>query len=486
MLETALGLALLILVNQVFFRENPAFIHTMLHPYWIVVLLIASRYGTLAGLFAGTLSAIAYIYLAANSGTVRFNGVTFPYGAYQLPFFFMLVGGVLGEIRSIYKKRCLDLETKHGETVASLQDLGLQHAVLLESKEELDKRIAFQSTTLLNLFDRLNELEKLEPESLFARIPHLLAEQLNVQCASVYLLQGNELRLHVRNGKSKHAIPKIVDLTYGMMGEVIRTKKVVTINQVYTEAEMAKFTEVEAIMSAPILRKDDALVGVVNIETMPFFDFNGHSVRIFETLCHWLSIVVDKALQFQQLKDKNIADEITGAYSYRYFQKRLAYEIARARRFNSPLSLLLVEIDKFESMNEAERRKVLAALSEMFSKILREIDLISKFKTDSTFALILPGQNRATTEVIIARLKEKIGRNQLRPFTDRDEVLTLNFGLSTLQLSEGAYESLVASAEARLRHGGVRREAEVYADLRYLLNVTTDRSANLVATPTGC
>lgn len=470
-LETLLGFAALILIDIYFFEERAAFIGIYPHPYWIIILLIASRYGTIQGLFAGGLAAVFYIYFGSKSGSINFSAFTFPHGWYRLPFFFMLVGGVLGEIRSTYKKKYLRLKEKHEETTNDLRDLGLLHAAVSESKQELEKRIAYQSSTLLNLFERLNKMESLDPESLYSRIPELLEDLLNVKTSSIYLLKNNKLELFTRRGeKTKNAMADVVELTEGMMGEVIKTKKLVSINQSYHQEDATRFHELGIIMSAPIKRKDDSIVGIINIEKIPFFDFNANTVRIFETISYWVSVVVDKAIHFQHLKDRNIADEITGAYNYLYFQKRLAYEIARSKRFQTPLSLILLEICKFSEMNEKEQKNVLVVLNWVFTHLLREVDIISKYKQDETFAIILPGQNHTEADKIISRLKNEIDNYNFKPFEDSDEVLSLNIAVSALQISEGTYDSLIKTAEERLRYGGERKESESYSDLQYLLS----------------
>lgn len=470
-IETYLGFLILILLNILLFKKTAAFIGVQPHPYWIVILLIASRYGTLQGLFAGVVAAVLYLFLGSHAGLLKLSSFNFPHGVYKMPFFFILTGGVLGEIRSFYKTKFMDLKKQHHEKFTQLQDLGVQYAALSESKQELDGRIAFQSTSMLRLFERLNDLEKLELESLYNKIPELIAEQLNVQCSSIYLIKDNQLRCHRRYGqKDKHKLPHTVELTDGMMGEAIKAKKVIAINQMYTEEEMSEYNELGLIMSAPITLKDESIVGVINIEKMPFFDFNSNSVNVFEMLSLWVSMLVDKAVQFQKLKDKNIADEITGAYNYYYFQKCLKYEIARAKRFDMPLSLMLIEVDKFEEMNDEEQKNVLVVLNWIFSNLLRETDIIAKYTNDSTFAVILPGQNNEQGDIIVNRLMKEINNYQLRPFTDEDIILSLKIGLSTLQLSEGSYDSLIKAAEERVKYGGVRNESDIYDDLQYLLN----------------
>lgn len=471
-LETFLGFGIIILINYSLYKQTAGFIGVSPHPYWIIILLIASRYGTLQGLFAGAMAAALYIFAGVHSGSSLFTIDTFPHGVYRLPFFFLLVGGILGEIRNLYKKKYMKLEDQFEETVDDLKDLGVQHLALMESKEELDKRIAFQSTTMLSLFEQINNLETLDEESLYQKIPDLLAEQLNAKRSSVYLVQDNTLRLRLRVGETEGANlpPDTVELNEGMMGEVMRRKDVVTIGQVYSEDDLQKFSQLDLIMSAPLVRKDGAVIGMINVEKMPFFDFNANSVRIFEMLAHWVSVVLDKARQFQNLQDKNIADEVTGAYNYLYFQKRLRYEIARARRFQTPLALMLLKIDKFTLMTDGEKNNVLVVLNKIFKNTLREVDIISKYKDDATFAIILPGQNAEDCEKVVSRLVSEIDNYKLRPFEHRIEILSLHVGLSTLQLSEGSFESLIHTAEERLRQGGEREIPELYNDLQFLVH----------------
>ncbi len=471
-LEALLGFGILVILNATFWPDQPAFLGVHPHPYWTVILLIASRYGTLQGLLGGGLAAALFIYFTASAGKADFAGVHFPHGPYTLPFLFMLVGGLLGEIRNVYKKRYLKLEDKYYESLEELQDLGLQFAAVSESKQELEKRIAFQSTTLLTLFERLNNIETLDPEKLYERVPELLQELINASCASVYLVHNNRLVLFRRSGETeKPVLPDRVELTDGMMGEVIRSKRAVSVNRVFSEADLSKFQKLNVIMAAPILRQDGTVVGVINVEDLPFFDYNANTLKIFEMLCYWISLVVDKAIQFQELKDRNIADEITGAYNYLYFQKRLEYEIARAKRFKTPLSLLLLEVEQYDLMKPAEKKNVLVVLNWIFSHLLREVDIIAKFKIENSFAIILPGQGHDETETILKRLMSDVDNYRLKPFEDRDDYLTLKAGTSTLQLTEGSYDSLVKTAEERLRHGGLREEAEIYADIQYLANL---------------
>ncbi len=469
-IETILALAILVTIDLALVRGSSGYYGVIPHPYWIVVLLIASRYGTVPGLFAGGASAVMYILLAGQSGNAEFQQFTFPHGPYKIAFFFVLAGGILGEIRSLHKKILANVEKKYAVEKETLTQLTEEHEALVESKNELDKRVALQSSTMVTLFEKLTKLEQLSPTAFYEKIPGLLKDQLNVSCTSIYLVQDNLLRLRHREGSNPDCrLSDSQELTEGMMGEVVRSKGVVTINQVMNKDNFRSFENLGLIMSAPILRRDESLVGVINIERIPFFDFNSNTVKIFEMLSYWISIVVDRAIQFHHLKDKNIADEITGAFNYLYFQKRLAYEIARAKRFHSTISLILLKIRNFDDMLDTERTNVLVVLHWIFSNILREVDIVAKYKDESTFALVLPGQSSVGCDKIIERLSKEIDNYQMKPFEGREAVLDYEVGVSSLQVSEGSYESMIRTAEERLKFGGTRTSAAVFDDIDYLL-----------------
>lgn len=474
--ETILGMALLCLIEYFKGGGQTGFVGAAPHPYWIVILLIACRYGTVQGVFAGVLAAATYVYFGVTSGAVSFSADVFPHGAYNLPFLFILIGGVLGEIRTIHKKMYTKLTTRYETTEQDLENLHIEHQAVANSKLELEKRIALQSTTMVNLFEQLSGLDQSDPEELFRKLPALLHDQLNVTCASVYLIENNELVLKAREGENPQALPDRVQLTEGMMAEVIRTKRLVTIKHMTEKDDFKRYEKLDLIMTAPILLKDEAILGVVNVERMPFFDFNTHSVRIFETFAYWISLLADHAIKFRSMKDRNIADEITGAYSYLYFQKRLGYEIARAQRFHSPLSLLLFKVQAFNKFTKSERTNLLPVINLAFTSILREIDIISKYKDASTFAVMLPGLNSVDAKIALERLTKEIDKYDVRPFENSEEPLAYRVAFSTVQDSEDSYETLLKTAEERLQADMGRAITEVYDDIDYLLHLKPSSS----------
>ena len=92
-----------------------------------------------------------------------------------------------------------------------------------------------------------------------------------------------------------------------------------------------------------------------------------------------------------------VTDSLTDLRNRRYFDDNLASSFARAQRFNEPLSLILIDIDYFKSINDnyghAAGDAILQSLSSLFKSRTRETDISARLGGDE-FAFLLYRANR--------------------------------------------------------------------------------------------
>jgi diguanylate cyclase (GGDEF)-like protein len=147
-------------------------------------------------------------------------------------------------------------------------------------------------------------------------------------------------------------------------------------------------------------------------------------------------------------------DRLTGALTRRYFEEELAREFSYARRHDEPLSLLLLDLDHFERVNEgcgfAAGDTVLMAVSAIVHSWVRAGDLVARFGGDE-FAVLCRGVADHRVLGLATRLKELVAAEHIRVTEDKRVALTASIGVASYPRDRAATAlDLLAGAERAL------------------------------------
>ena len=153
-----------------------------------------------------------------------------------------------------------------------------------------------------------------------------------------------------------------------------------------------------------------------------------------------------------QLLELATTDSLTGLRNRRYFMEHATQEFERARRYRAPLSLLMVDADRFKTINDRFGHhigdQVLKALALIGQRQLREIDLFARFGGEE-FAILLPQTDFSDARSAAERLRQAIAEQPID--TEQGPVhFTVSLGLSSLNSATVDLEDLLRQADLAL------------------------------------
>ncbi len=155
-------------------------------------------------------------------------------------------------------------------------------------------------------------------------------------------------------------------------------------------------------------------------------------------------------------------DPVTGTYSRRYFDEALEREVLRATRHETPLSILLVDVDEFKRINDerghASGDRVLRKIASTLRAELRGESVLARFGGDE-FVILLPASDEDETQLVAERLRATVENLDLDESSGSP--VTLSIGCTTaVPTRETQPGQLLGAADAALyaaKRGGRNR-----------------------------
>ena len=140
--------------------------------------------------------------------------------------------------------------------------------------------------------------------------------------------------------------------------------------------------------------------------------FVGDRIRLSSTVCVKLRVqdIAEEQMQ-QSLYNMAIHDALTGAFNKRYLAERIDQEVAFAWRRGRPLSLIILDLDKFKSINDTHGHHVgdvvLREVARFVQGSLRLEDIFSRFGGEE-FVVLMRDTSTEQAEQVAERLREGI------------------------------------------------------------------------------
>jgi diguanylate cyclase (GGDEF)-like protein len=175
--------------------------------------------------------------------------------------------------------------------------------------------------------------------------------------------------------------------------------------------------------------------------------------RLAVTIAEQLALALGNARLRESLRRQSVLDPLTGLFNRRHFDAALKRELARARRKNVPVSLVLVDIDHFKRVNDdyghAIGDAVLRTIAQQLRLGIREGDIACRYGGEE-MVLLLPECTAADASKRAEAIRVALAAITPNPEGEGPESVTASFGVAAYPVHAQDAEALFWAADKAL------------------------------------
>tara|TARA_B100000809_G_scaffold31051_1_gene26995 strand:+ start:2811 stop:3833 length:1023 start_codon:yes stop_codon:yes gene_type:complete len=163
-------------------------------------------------------------------------------------------------------------------------------------------------------------------------------------------------------------------------------------------------------VSIPLMIEKE-VVGVLNINDVDQDSFNVGDLGFILNLSELIAMSISNAVLYEQTKKLAVTDGLTGISNRPNMEQSLLSEFERSKRYNSPLSVVLLDVDHFKDVNDSyghqKGDEILVTFASVLKKFCRANDTAARYGGEE-FLMILPQSNAQGAFKIAERVREEI------------------------------------------------------------------------------
>jgi diguanylate cyclase (GGDEF)-like protein len=230
-----------------------------------------------------------------------------------------------------------------------------------------------------------------------------------------------------------------------------------------------KLDDLGIFIIAPIIFSD-RVQGVLGTREKHYgSEFTQTDFELFHVLVNIISISIENAQHYEEIRNLSLTDEMTKLHNYRSFISRLKEELNRARRNQSQVSLVILDIDHFKNYNDTLGHQAgdeaLREVGKVLRKTVRDEDIVSRYGGEE-FCVIFPGIAKQEIKHLGDRIRQRIEahkfyKEKVQPVGQ----LTISLGGATYPDDASDIHDLIQKADEALykaKHLG-RNQMQLYA-----------------------
>ncbi len=179
-------------------------------------------------------------------------------------------------------------------------------------------------------------------------------------------------------------------------------------------------------------------------------EFEAHEIEMVEIVASHASAALENAERYHNAKERAFIDDVTEVYNARYLLSATENEIRRAERYEHPLSVLFLDLDRFKLVNDRYGHllgsQTLRNLSQVLLQGVREVDTLARYGGDE-FTILLVDTAHQEAMLIAERIRRSVEEHVFEAGRNGTLRLTVSVGVATHPSHGTTRESLLENAD---------------------------------------
>lgn len=408
LIEILLFLGILTGLN-VIFGDGNRFLETTPHPYWIIIILVATQYGLPEGLLAVFLSTFfLYFY---NIPAQKPEETLFDYEVRLAwnPVMWFITAFILGKIRAKQESDKVELQERAERSEKEANTIAEEYINLKAAKESLEVHLAGQLKTTAATFRSFKSLGSVNPSQILMNLPSVVVPILNPRKFSVYFFGANGFEPVISHGwENDEKYKRRFEVDDRLSQAILTGYRVLTV----INSDDEEILDKQGILAAPLMdHETHKIIGMLKIEEMTLEDFSISTLETFKSLCDLIGLSYTNAKQYKNLKENTFYSEGSSFYSYNFYKIQLKIFEKMAQALHFSLSQIEIKFD-IKVREEAEPYFISSVLFLLLKEVLPSQTVVFYGKGKwLDFIILLPGASLIEAENIKEMLALVIAKN---------------------------------------------------------------------------
>jgi two-component system cell cycle response regulator len=346
-------------------------------------------------------------------------------------------------------------------------------AALRKSEEEL-QRVRAEAESRRHLVDIIHDvMGNLSTEEIFHIVVRRLAKALNLAHSSVIIAKQGDVRGIVATTFERPDVDN-VEIELDQFPEVmsaLEQKRPVLIQDIRMSPLYARLRDewdragvpmtVRSVIAIPFTFESTRTGVFLLRRSQDYEPLSPNDVDFASTVIRSAVNAIEQAHTIEKTRADNArlealahTDPLTHLLNRRALTIRLVAELERVRRYNSPLTMLMIDLDHFKMVNDTYGHlvgdEVLRGIAVILQRSLRSVDMVARYGGEE-FVIVLPETGEHGAVVFAERIRQRVEQHVFEVGPGRNIRVTVSIGLSSFPAPHvESAEDLFARADAAL------------------------------------